>query len=330
MRKGAWEEASAALAQALRTEGEHALATFLFAVVLRRRGKIHESLIALERAGQLGGDEVGHARAFLLLQLGRLDEAMELWGRPRSRGTAQALSLEGVDRLLILPDPDPTITLALLRGVPVLHARGVEVSVAAPGAYAGLLRHLTAPVRALSPSAPVPEGIAVVSLRRLPLLLGEPGKVPWSGPYLRAPEGVAARGGRIGVCVEGPIEDWCGRSGCPRGWAEPAWGEVMDRLGPLGEVIRLRPDTPFEALIEQIAGLDLVVTLDGRVAHLAAALGRPLIVLLDASGGWAWPEAHERSPWYPDAHLVRETARADFTLPLDRVAELAARVLGGG
>lgn len=102
----------------------------------------------------------------------------------------------------------------------------------------------------------------------------------------------------------------------------------MEALGGLGgEVVRLRPRTPLHALLDRIAELDLVVAVDGEVAHLAGALGLPLIVLLDAGGGWAWPEGQDRSPWYPSARIVREAVREDFTLPLGRLGELAKELL---
>lgn len=53
------------------------------------------------------------------------------------------------------------------------------------------------------------------------------------------------------------------------------------------------------------AGLDLVITVDTAVAHLAGALGRPVWVLLHVAPDWRWLTERTDSPWYPTARLFR-------------------------
>ena len=55
-----------------------------------------------------------------------------------------------------------------------------------------------------------------------------------------------------------------------------------------------------------ISQLDLVITVDTSVAHLAGALGRPAWVLLPKQPDWRWQLAAERSPWYPNLRLFRQ------------------------
>lgn len=63
-----------------------------------------------------------------------------------------------------------------------------------------------------------------------------------------------------------------------------------------------------------MAGLDLVITSDTSVAHLAGALGRPVWVMLAASPEWRWGLERSDSPWYPTMRLFRQTANRDWTV----------------
>jgi tetratricopeptide (TPR) repeat protein len=76
-----------------------------------------------------------------------------------------------------------------------------------------------------------------------------------------------------------------------------------------------------------VSCLDLVITVDTSVAHLAAALGRPTWILLPYTPDYRWLLDREDSPWYPTARLFRQTASRDYGEVLDRVrTELAALV----
>lgn len=72
-----------------------------------------------------------------------------------------------------------------------------------------------------------------------------------------------------------------------------------------------------------VSNLDLVITIDTSIAHLAGALGKPVWVLLHAAPDWRWLRNTDRSPWYPTARLFRQTKLGDWQSVLDRVtAEL--------
>jgi tetratricopeptide (TPR) repeat protein len=73
--------------------------------------------------------------------------------------------------------------------------------------------------------------------------------------------------------------------------------------------------------------LDLVITSDTAVAHLAGALGRPAWVALKAVPEWRWGLAGDRSPWYPTMRLFRQTEADNWTSVFAAMAhELAALV----
>ena len=68
-----------------------------------------------------------------------------------------------------------------------------------------------------------------------------------------------------------------------------------------------------------VATLDLVITTDTSIAHLAGAMARPVWILLPHLGDWRWLQGRETTPWYPTAHLFRQSAPGDWTGVLHHV-----------
>jgi ADP-heptose:LPS heptosyltransferase len=85
--------------------------------------------------------------------------------------------------------------------------------------------------------------------------------------------------------------------------------------------------TDFVETAALISCLDIVITVDTSVAHLAATLGRPTWILLPHLPDWRWLLDRDDSPWYPAARLFRQTATREYASVLDRVrSELLAEV----
>jgi hypothetical protein len=68
-----------------------------------------------------------------------------------------------------------------------------------------------------------------------------------------------------------------------------------------------------------VAGLDLVISVDTSVAHLAGALGRPVWLLSRFDGCWRWLHGRDDSPWYPGMQLYRQDRPLDWSGVMWRV-----------
>jgi len=92
-----------------------------------------------------------------------------------------------------------------------------------------------------------------------------------------------------------------------------------ERVMPVGDSLDDFADTA--AVLDLV---DLVITVDTSVAHLAGAMGRPVWILLPFSPDWRWTLTGEGSGWYPTARLFRQPSPGDWTSVIARVrAELA-------
>ncbi|TAL61099.1 MAG: tetratricopeptide repeat protein, partial [Legionella sp.] len=73
-----------------------------------------------------------------------------------------------------------------------------------------------------------------------------------------------------------------------------------------------------------IACLDLVITVDTSIAHLAAAMGKEVWILLPVNADWRWFLLRADSPWYPNVKLFRQETLGDWDIPLTRIKKALA------
>lgn len=97
----------------------------------------------------------------------------------------------------------------------------------------------------------------------------------------------------------------------------------LPNLVQLGEELRDFADTAAV-----IASLDLVISVDTAVAHLAGALGKPVWILLPRSPDWRWMLDREDTPWYPTARLFRQPRTGDWSSVVARLRDALAAVAG--
>ena len=89
-------------------------------------------------------------------------------------------------------------------------------------------------------------------------------------------------------------------------------------------IVRLDPATELAETAALIDALDVVVTVDTSIAHIACALGKPTWVMLPFAPDWRWGIASERTPWYASARLFRQSSVGDWATVIAEVADALA------
>ena len=91
--------------------------------------------------------------------------------------------------------------------------------------------------------------------------------------------------------------------------------EMASRINPLGVQFQNFSDTAAV-----ITHLDLVISPDTAVAHLAGALNQPVWIMLPHVAEWRWLMDRDDSPWYPAMRLFRQHVRQDWSSTVSKIA----------
>jgi len=162
---------------------------------------------------------------------------------------------------------------------------------------------------------PLPRYDAWIDQMSLPLAFGTACEsIPFPGGYLGSCAVVKAGRHRIGLAWRGnPAHNNDRRRTPPPDAFAPLIKAQPGRFVSLvpGEILPgvaapPFPLTDYAATAALIAGLDLVITVDTSVAHLAGALGRPAWVLLPFAPDWRWMLDRNDTPWYDSVRLFRQ------------------------
>jgi len=239
--------------------------------------------------------------------------------------------------------------IQFLRYAPLVAARGGRVIVRCAPELASLIAPAAGIASVVRRGEALPAIDAWCPLPSLPRAFGTTlSNVPADVPYVRAdPEKAARWRARIaaaqGDCCVGLV--WASQSGHRTASAKSV---ALPALAPLGLVPGVRlyglqlgaaardlQSAPagmrlvdlsgelsdFAETAAAIQNLDLVISVDTAVAHLAGAMGRPVWTLLKLAPDWRWLLGREDSPWYPTMRLFRQERPGDWRAPVARLGE---------
>jgi hypothetical protein len=228
-----------------------------------------------------------------------------------------------VRSLLLLPEQGLGDQIQFSRYVPLLHARGIAVTLVCHPSLLHLFEPLGVTVVAATASTKIEAHDAWALIGSLPLRFSTRLETIPPPTPIRA---TARTKSGIGVAVRGnPLHH------NDRNRSLPA--AAADRMLQLEGATSLLPEDTgarnFQETAELVAGLDLVISVDTSIAHLAASMGKPTWILLPkVKCDWRWGAVGERSHWYPCARLFRQTKPGDWDQPIQDILTALQRERG--
>lgn len=353
------DAAERALRRTAAADGEVGLAGVLnLGRVLEKMGRRGEALGCYE---QVLDADPGHTaarwnRALLLLQAGDLDQGFREYEwrwrlpehppRPFRQPAWHGEDLAG-GTLLVHAEQGFGDTIQFCRYLPLAAARAGRVVFECQPALARLMARSFPGITVVAAGHPLPAFDRHVALLSLPLVLGtrHVADIPADVPYLRAAAPPDDLTGGDGLAV-GLV--WAGSPGhnlhatlrsIPPDDLAPLLrvpgvrlislqvGPHAGEAGPLGLVDAAPRLGDFADTADCIGGLDLVITIDTAVAHLAGALGKPVWILLRDWPDWRWFLDRLDTPWYPTASLFRQERIGHWRPLVEAVARRLERRL---
>jgi tetratricopeptide (TPR) repeat protein len=354
-----WEEAIAAHRRALELQGDLVEAWSNLGNALMALNRTGEALAAYRSALRLRPDsaEIAYNECLVHLLQGEIPAAWEgyelRWGlgslRRRPVQTRPPWSgnepLEGRS-IVVFSEQGFGDTLQFARYIPLLAERGAAVHAVVQDPLKSLVGRIRGVRSVGTPGEPWPECDFHCPLVSLPRAFRTAlASIPSGVPYVIArPDRIEAAAGwlapagspRVGVV-------WSGNPSHPndRNRSLPVaalasvltvsgrrWVSLQKELRPgeqeiihaAGAVDLSGQLNDFEDTAGAISQLDLVITVDTAVAHLAGAMGVTTWILLPFAPDWRWLLERDDSPWYPTARLFRQSKPGNWDSVLARVA----------
>lgn len=238
--------------------------------------------------------------------------------------------------------------LQLLRFIEPVKRMRARIIVECHGPLVPLVARMPGVDRVVAQGAPLPSFDVHALFTSLPRLFRTGwDEIPGDVPYLSADRALAAvwrrrlaslRGRRIGLAWRGgphgtmarlrflPLAAFAPFATLRKSWFVGLQSDVqtIERLvPPTGLAVEhfLDESNSLEDVAALIVNLDLIISVDAMIAHLAGGLGRPVWTLLPHAPDWRWRSEGDASPWYPTMSLFRQAGDGRWFGVLDRVRE---------
>jgi tetratricopeptide (TPR) repeat protein len=329
-------------------------------LTLQALGRFDEALAAFDEAVRLGDVDAVSNRGCLLLMQGDFERGWEgyesRWLAGRSLKEALGVKfpvwsgkiVEG-ERILVMNDHGLGDTIQFSRYSMLAAREGADVTFLCPGKLHRLFATLNG-VRLVDKIDVSETFDTQIALSSLPRAFGTrlesiPAPIPYLKPERELQSKWAARigahGFKVGICWQGnpnpqadmarsiPLTVFASLSAKPNvrliSLQKGAGTEQLQNLpeGMNVETLGDDFDAGADAFVDTaavMASLDLIVTCDTSIAHLAGALGLPVWVALKKVAEWRWLSEREDSPWYPTMRLFRQERRGDWSALFARMA----------
>lgn len=252
----------------------------------------------------------------------------------------------GGRRILLWAEQGLGDSIQFIRYAKLVRRAGGTVLVECQPELAGLLGSALGVDQVVPYGSALPDFDVHLPLQSLPRVLGTTLEtIPAGAPYLSVDPALAERwrvrvgqadAFRVGLAWAGNPNHVNDHNRSMPGEYFGALGEVPDcallnlqvgpRAGELAGVTNLGQE--FQDCTDAAAAilsLDLVISVDTMVAHLAGALGKPVWTLLSTEADYRWLLGREDSPWYPTMRLFRQARPGDWREVMARVAEALRR-----
>jgi len=366
--QGDFEAAVTACHRALELDADYSEAYNTLSVALRELGRMDEAVLACRRALELGPDAAAKFRMSILLLLrGDFEQGWPFyearWEATKSpkRDFCQPMwdgSPLQDRRILIHAEQGFGDAIHFVRYAPLLAARGGEVVIECPRILVELFRRAKGVSEIVAAGDPLPGFDLHVPMLSVPVVLQTTREsIPQDVPYLfvdphrrafwKARLGCNRTGLRVGLAWAGNPQNRQNRKrNISLEMLLPLWrAEGVEffsvQVGPGTEQIRQLPDSTvivdhtdhiqdFADTAALIMELDLIISVDTAVAHLAGALARPVWTLLPFIPDWRWGLEGERTPWYPTMHLFRQPGVGDWDSVIPHVIRELRQLRDGG
>ena len=327
-------------------------------LALYQQDRLEEALAAWERALALEPGHVAAACDAAMVHLARGDLARGFAGFERRRREVPKLPVPAAlagRHVVLAGEQGHGDTLHFARYAQLVVDAGATVTLRVQPGLVRLLAGMAGVAGAIGDDTAAPPADFDLPLASLPLLFGTTlASIPARVPYLAADPTVVARwrarlaalpGLKVGLAWAGDPRSTLGsramdgrRSVKLAALAPLALpgvtlvslqkGAAAAQPPPAGMVLHdwTAELADFADTAALVAALDLVVTVDTAIVHLAGALARPVWLLNRFDADWRWLRGRDDSPWYPTLRQFRQTAPGDWAGVVGRVvAALAAR-----